>query len=352
MLGVSSPTVVLEDLDKEDEGTYACLARNEAGEREGRLQVIVTEYDDYEPPPSSPAEQQESGPGQAAGLPPRLVEHEVNTREGMNVELNCLTVGSAPDGAAAVWSRADGAAIDPRHKTSEGALLIRGAKLKDAGVYWCRLEGPAGELLYQLQARLVVQQRRLAQPFDWSGGPVAVRPGRLEAARRAGGREWQLPVRDRCPAHTWRCQSGNCVPHRARCDGYADCRDGSDELQCDQLEQSTETGVEDTTDSLIDYEYEEKQEMDYAYEEEKENVKEEEVEESADEIRVTISGPMDRLVQPGWTVKFLCSAVAGGGEPHTLQWVRAENAGPLPSRAAQDGAGALEIARVEQADAG
>ena len=39
----------------------------------------------------------------------------------------------------AVWSRGDGAAVDPRHKRTEGVLHIRGAKREDAGQYVCQV---------------------------------------------------------------------------------------------------------------------------------------------------------------------------------------------------------------------
>ena len=37
----SSPTLVIERLTKQDEGTYSCLASSEAGQVEERLQVMV-----------------------------------------------------------------------------------------------------------------------------------------------------------------------------------------------------------------------------------------------------------------------------------------------------------------------
>lgn len=35
-----------------------------------------------------------------------------------------------------------------------------------------------------------------------------------------------------CADHQYRCVSGQCVSEALRCDGYADCSDGSDELHC------------------------------------------------------------------------------------------------------------------------
>ena len=44
------------------------------------------------------------------------LEHEVKTQEGMNVNLNCVAIGSLPEDAVADWSREDGREIDGRHK--------------------------------------------------------------------------------------------------------------------------------------------------------------------------------------------------------------------------------------------
>ena len=38
----SSPTLVIERLTKQDEGTYSCLASSAAGQVEERLQVMVS----------------------------------------------------------------------------------------------------------------------------------------------------------------------------------------------------------------------------------------------------------------------------------------------------------------------
>ena len=46
------------------------------------------------------------------------VEHEVKTQEGMNVNLNCVAIGSFPEDAVADWSREDGKEIDRRHKAN------------------------------------------------------------------------------------------------------------------------------------------------------------------------------------------------------------------------------------------
>jgi len=52
-LGVSSPTFEISQLTKEDEGTYACVARNAAGETEERVQIIVLEEGEVLPYPDN-----------------------------------------------------------------------------------------------------------------------------------------------------------------------------------------------------------------------------------------------------------------------------------------------------------
>ena len=44
----------------------------------------------------------------------------------------------------------------------------------------------------------------------------------------------------RCPPPKYRCLYGGCVGKSARCDGYQDCVDGSDEFQCDLADVCTD----------------------------------------------------------------------------------------------------------------
>ena len=68
-LPTSSPVFIIERLTKEDEGTYSCLATNEAGQVEERLQVLVSDNQELHR------------------------TQKVNTMEGMNVDLTCMNIG-------------------------------------------------------------------------------------------------------------------------------------------------------------------------------------------------------------------------------------------------------------------
>merc|ERR1719410_2408541 len=62
----SSPTLVIERLTKQDEGTYSCLASSEAGQVEERLQVMVADSDtEVMPQPQAPYSVREPEPPEA-----------------------------------------------------------------------------------------------------------------------------------------------------------------------------------------------------------------------------------------------------------------------------------------------
>ena len=206
-LMTSSPVFIIESVTKEDEGTYSCLATNEAGQVEERLQVMVSDTQELHPPqedryseprdryrapppssPPPPLDPYRAPSEDAYRVPPSmgyqfqfdedyemeeepvparsgLVEHEVNTREGMNVDLTCMNIGTMPGNTQAVWSREDGREIDRRHKRTEGVLHIRGAKRDDAGKYVCQLITTEGDVIFQLVANLVVQGIEIISPL-------------------------------------------------------------------------------------------------------------------------------------------------------------------------------------------
>ena len=190
-------------VSREDEGTYSCLARNSAGESEDRVQVIVKQseqgssYNNYKPQPDPehppvgenrnrypPVQYQQPArnnrypavPYQppvrdnrypvlqnppaslpSVVIPVQAVEHEVNSRVGMNVDLTCVNMGSMPDNSEVVWSRPDGRPIASTHTTGQGVLRMKAVQKSDEGVYLCQLIETGGRVLFKLYANLVVQ---------------------------------------------------------------------------------------------------------------------------------------------------------------------------------------------------
>ena len=59
--------------------------------------------------------------------------------------------------------------------------------------------------------------------------------------RREHGILERLLANQRCNDHEeFRCQAGECIPKRWRCDGHADCADKSDERQCSRCQEATQ----------------------------------------------------------------------------------------------------------------
>ena len=139
--------------------------------------------------------------------------------------------------------------------------------------------------------------------FNWDQVP---------SVRVPQSRDFDFPRSEKCPAETWRCESGQCVSTRERCNGVTDCDDATDELDCPLP-----------------------------------------FPEQQDPIQMSVMGPTDILVPVGQTVEFVCRATPLVSSQHllTLQWVREND--PLPAgRCQDDGEGRLEISNVETVDSG
>lgn len=62
------------------------------------------------------------------------------------------------------------------------------------------------------------------------GWPASLWPT-LSGGRRAPAECWFVPPPG-CPAQTFRCGNGKCLPQNQQCDGKDNCGDGSDEATC------------------------------------------------------------------------------------------------------------------------
>merc|ERR1712142_904412 len=321
-LQTTSEKLEFPSMSKADEGTYSCVANNAAGQMEDRVQVIVEENQEYAPRdrnipdqrsryPQIPEDTYRQNPQEQynpyhtesprTDSPPSrsvpMVEHEVNTRVGMNVDLTCMNVGSMPLNTETVWTRAGDTPIASRHKKDKQILHIRGAKKSDEGLYLCQLVEPSGTVLFQLRTNLIVQERRRPtpmppivgrSPFNWERPPAIKTPQRNPNLQESAG----------CPAQTWRCESGACIPEAARCDGYNDCKDGTDELDCTTTMQAPAQMPPTTTNLPQPF--------------------------RGNSIRMSITGPTNRVVSPGETIQYLCRAVplVELEDPLTLVWVK------------------------------
>ena len=132
-------------------------------------------------------------------------------------------------------------------QVTDTMLKILSAKKSDSGRYRCRLRTGAGAVLFSLTANLVVAERRRhntpQSPFDWDRAPRGrqpAMPSRYGDLPRSGEshevRSGEIRTRyfspEVCRGGSWRCETGQCVPSSARCDGSPHCSDGTDELDC------------------------------------------------------------------------------------------------------------------------
>ena len=144
-LGSSSPVLQVFQVSKEDEGTYACVAENIAGETEERVQVIVTE-DDY----TGVEEVREDPRSGGAETGEYVVEL------GNNVRLTADIIGNMARDIVTNWTRADNARIDTRHYQRGNTLYINSATRADAGVYICRGYDRYGGVVFSYRANVII----------------------------------------------------------------------------------------------------------------------------------------------------------------------------------------------------
>ena len=138
----------------EDEGTYACVASNLAGQVEERLQVIVTD-DDYALPPPSPPSPPSDPEDNRGGQPG---ENNYGAVLGQNLRLVADIVGNMAD-IRPVWKKEDGEMGDGRHYQQGNTLYIKNVQREDAGVYICQGLNSRGNVIFEHRAVLIISGR-------------------------------------------------------------------------------------------------------------------------------------------------------------------------------------------------
>ena len=148
VLRSNSPSLELTSVRMEDEGTYACVASNLAGQVEERLQVIVTDEDYALPPPSYPEDNRGGRPG----------ENTHRALLGQNLQLVADIVGNMAD-IRPVWRKEDGQMGDGRHYQQGNTLYIKNVQREDAGVYICQGLNSRGNVIFEHRAVLIISGR-------------------------------------------------------------------------------------------------------------------------------------------------------------------------------------------------
>lgn len=177
-MGSASPRFEIARLTKEDEGTYACVARNEAGEAEERVQIIVLEEDELYPEPEEgrypggqdryPGGQDRypGGQGRYPGGQDRLpspvggegqvIGDEMAVQVGGTIRLECLAVGDLAN-LRAQWKRSDGRRLAARHYQAEGTLFLVQVEKEDEGDYTCEVVDNRGSVIYEIKKQILLK---------------------------------------------------------------------------------------------------------------------------------------------------------------------------------------------------
>jgi len=229
-VGSSTPTYQISSISKADEGTYACMAVNAAGETEEWLQVIVSDDEEYgQGGPRYPGGRYPSGgqgypnenqgggyqgqnpgirfpednqgsrypaggyPGQASNYPTRgdqsdggqpyqpdnshttVGQADYYVEPGNSVELVADVIGTMSSSIQTAWRRQDGQPINSRHYPAGNKLQINSAEHADQGIYVCQGMDGRGNTIFEFNANLIIQasprvrlnpQQQVVRPGD------------------------------------------------------------------------------------------------------------------------------------------------------------------------------------------
>ena len=195
-MGPNAPRYEIERLSKEDEGTYACVARNEAGEAEERVQIIVLEENEFYPEPEEgrypggqdpyPGEQDRYPPGGQDRYPDgqdpypggqdrypgisggegQSMNEEIPVSVGGTIRLECLAVGSLAN-LYAQWKRTDGQRLAARHYQRDGTLFLVQVEKEDEGEYTCEVVDNRGTVVYEIKKQIFLKCKYIRKILDY-----------------------------------------------------------------------------------------------------------------------------------------------------------------------------------------
>ncbi len=115
-------------LRKSDEGSYQCIARNDAGEADSVIFVYVREQQAPPPPTRPPREEVTIEPSQLSGEP------------GEEIKLYCTS--SVP--GSIVWTKSGSVDLPQNAFVSGDVLTIEYATVDNSGRYICTVRFPSG----------------------------------------------------------------------------------------------------------------------------------------------------------------------------------------------------------------
>lgn len=122
-------------LRKEDEGSYQCIAINEAGQSDVIVPIYVYEQQTRPQPPIRP--QPTRPPREEVTIEPSQYSGE----PGVEVKLYC---SSNPQGGSATWSKAGSVELPQNVYASGDELIIEYPTVDNSGRYVCTVQFPSG----------------------------------------------------------------------------------------------------------------------------------------------------------------------------------------------------------------
>ncbi|XP_031342212.1 basement membrane-specific heparan sulfate proteoglycan core protein isoform X8 [Photinus pyralis] len=159
-----------------DAGRYRCTAINSAGEADAVADVVVQDY--HQQTTTITAENRQ----QVAAV-------------GTSITLHCVVRGGQEQPPSSIrWFR-EHLPLSPNSHVNGDYLQIVNVRQEDGGRYFCEVAAEGGTASDYIDVH--VQQ-----------------------------------ITQRCSRFEWRCDDGQCISERRRCDRKYDCRDRTDELYC------------------------------------------------------------------------------------------------------------------------